>query len=199
MSRAARLRPYGSPKFALFGETLLTGLAVAIASIPIVTAVPAIVAGARHLRRHHDGRADGLGDLARDVGFAVRRLWGLGVGAALVAAFLVLDAWALAALDVPGSAPVAAVLALAALAGVVVILRFAGAWDPAAATGAQLRRAAAESAHDALGTTLLLLAVAGTGVLVWMFPPLTIVAGGVLALAAYAVDSRLEALVAGDD
>ena len=53
-----KLRPYGSPKFALFGETMLAGLVVALCSLPVVTAVPAIAAGARHLRRHNEGYSD---------------------------------------------------------------------------------------------------------------------------------------------
>ena len=42
MARNKKLRPYGSPKFALFGETLLAGLVVALCSLPVVTAVPAM-------------------------------------------------------------------------------------------------------------------------------------------------------------
>lgn len=190
----ARLRPYGSPKFDLFGETMLAGLVVALCSVPIVTAVPAIAAGARHLRRHHDGYSDRVTDLFADVWLAVKRLWAIGAATTIVLAFLVVDAWALTALWIPGSGPVAIVLLLAALVGAIVVLRFAGGWDPSARAMPALRRALAETFIDRLGTVLLLLAVGGTVVLVWMFPPLGVIAGGILSLASYAIDSRLETL-----
>lgn len=194
-----KLRPYGSPKFALFGETMLAGLVVALCSLPVVTAVPAIAAGARHLRRHNEGYSDRVADLFRDVGAAIRRLWALGVCSALVVALLVIDVRAMTMLDIPGSRPVAIVLALAALAAAVVVLRFAGGWDPSDRALPGLRRALAESAADPLGSGLLLLAIAGTAVVVWMFPALAAIAGGILALAAYAVDARLDSLTRTPD
>jgi cytochrome c-type biogenesis protein CcmH/NrfF len=39
-------------------------------------------------------------------------------------------------------------------------------------------------------------ALAGTAALIWMFPALVVIAGGILCLAAYAIDTRLEALSA---
>ena len=194
-----KLRPYGSPKFALFGETMLAGLVVALCSLPVVTAVPAIAAGARHLRRHNEGYSDRVADLFRDVGAAIRRLWALGVCSALVVALLVIDVRAMTMLDIPGSRPVAIVLALAALAAALVVLRFAGGWDPADRALPGLRRALAESAADPLGSGLLLLAIGGTAVVVWMFPALAAIAGGILALAAYAIDTRLDSLTRTPD
>lgn len=199
MSAHRKLRPYGSPKFALFGETLLAGLVVALCSLLIVTAVPAIAAGARHLRRHNEGYADRVADLFREVWRAIRRLWGLGICAAVVVVLLVIDARVLAIAAIPGARAVAIVLALAALAAAVVVLRFAGGWDPSDRTLPGLRRALTESAADPLGSVLLLLAIAGTAVLVWMFPALAVIAGGILALAAYAIDTRLEALATDPD
>ncbi|HLT68242.1 MAG TPA: hypothetical protein VKZ73_10285 [Microbacterium sp.] len=199
MGRHKKLRPYGSPKFALFGETLLAGLVVALCSLPIVTAVPAIAAGARHIRRHNEGYSDRVSDLFGEVWGAFRRLWALGVGSAGVLALLVIDARVLSIAAIPGARPVAIVLAVAALAAAVVVLRFAGGWDPSDRALPGLRRALTESVADPLGSTLLLLALAGTAVLVWMFPALAVVAGGILALAAYAIDTRLEALSTDPD
>jgi len=199
MGRHKKLRPYGSPKFALFGETLLAGLVVALCSLPIVTAVPAIAAGARHIRRHNEGYSDRVSDLFGEVRGAFRRLWALGVCSAAVLALLVIDARVLSIAAIPGARPVAIVLAVAALAAAVVVLRFAGGWDPSDRALPGLRRALTESVADPLGSTLLLLALAGTAVLVWMFPALAVVAGGILALAAYAIDTRLEALSTDPD
>ena len=198
MARAKKLRPYGSPKFALFGETLLVGLVVALCSLPVVTAVPAIAAGARHIRRHNEGYSDRVSDLFAEVWGAFRRLWVLGVCSAIVVALLVIDARVFAVAEIPGSRPAAIVLALATLVAAVVVLRFAGGWDPSERTLPGLRRALTESGADLLGSVLLLLALAGTAVLVWMFPALAIIAGGILSLAAYAIDTRLEALSTGE-
>jgi len=199
MGRHKKLRPYGSPKFALFGETLLAGLVVALCSLPIVTAFPAIAAGARHIRRHNEGYSDRVSDLFGEVWGAFRRLWALGLCSAAVLALLVIDARVLSIAAIPGARPVATVLAVAALAAAVVVLRFAGGWDPSDRALPGLRRALTESVADPLGSTLLLLALAGTAVLVWMFPALAVVAGGILALAAYAIDTRLEALSTDPD
>jgi hypothetical protein len=194
--RAARFRPSDAPRFALFGETLLVGIAVLVASVPLVTAVPALAAGVRHLRRHSVGESDGFRMLARDIVLAVRRLWVLGVAAVLLAAFLFVDAWALTGMEVPGAQAVTAVIVLAVAAGAVVLLRFVGGWTPDAAVWPQLRRAAVESRVDLLGSVLLLLAACAATVLVWMFPAFLLVAGGLLCLGAYAVDARLEDLAA---
>src|SRR5690606_2549547 len=153
MGRHKKLRPYGSPKFALFGETLLAGLVVALCSLPIVTAVPAIAAGARHIRRHNEGYSDRVSDLFGEVRGAFRRLWALGVCSAAVLALLEIDARVLSIAAIPGARPVAIVLAVAALAAAVVVLRFAGGWDPSDRALPGLRRALTESVADPLGST----------------------------------------------
>jgi len=191
-----KLRPHGSPKFALFGETMLAGLVVALCSLPIVTALPAVAAGARHLRRHNEGYSDTVADLFADVWRAFRRLWAVALAVTGAVILLAIDIRAMAVLDIPGSRVAAIVLVCAALAAGVVTLRFAGGWDPADRTVPGLRRALQESVADPLGSLLLLLACSGTALLVWMFPGLAIIAGGILALAAYAIDTRLEALSA---
>jgi uncharacterized membrane protein YesL len=191
-----KLRPYGSPKFALFGETLLAGLVVVLCSLPIVTVVPAIAAGARHIRRHNEGYSDRVSDLFGEVWGAVRGLWGLGLCSVAVIALLVIDARALSIVESPGARLIAIVLAVATLAAAVVVLRFAGGWDPSDRTLPGLRRASAETVADPLGSVLLLVALAGTAALIWMFPALVVIAGGILCLAAYAIDTRLEALSA---
>ena len=118
--RRARLRDRQAPRFALFGETLLTGIIVLVASIPLVTLVPALAAGARHLRRHATGEGDSIRVLVVDLGRAIRHLWLLGVVVVALAAFLFVDAWALGGMHVPGGQVIAVVLwGVGAAAGVV--------------------------------------------------------------------------------
>ena len=74
-ARRAVLRERSAPRFALFGETLLVGIVVLVLSVPIVTLLPALVAGAGHLRRHATGESDRVRDLIADFAGAVRRLW----------------------------------------------------------------------------------------------------------------------------
>ncbi|NNH21986.1 hypothetical protein HLB09_02555, partial [Pseudokineococcus marinus] len=52
------------PSLALLGEVVVVGVVVALAVVPLVTALPALAAGALHLRAHVRGEADGLRALA---------------------------------------------------------------------------------------------------------------------------------------
>ncbi|MFC7761302.1 hypothetical protein ACFQY4_27110 [Catellatospora bangladeshensis] len=52
--------------FALLGEVLLTGVAVALLALPVLTAPAALAAGIGHLRRYVDDQASPLSVLWRD-------------------------------------------------------------------------------------------------------------------------------------
>lgn len=179
-----------SPAFPLLGETLLVGVAVALASIPLVTALPAVSGGVRHLRHHLDGQDDSLGALAREIGRAVRALWLPGV--VLPAALLVLafNLWLAATGLLPGGRAVAVVSGGVGVGLVVVALRFAGAWSPAAPWPGQLRAAARRTGQDLTGTVLLVGATVAAVALVRMLPPMALLVGGLLALAALSVETR---------
>ena len=192
--RRATLRDRQAPRFALFGETLLTGVVVLVASIPLVTAVPAFAAGVRHLRRHATGESDSIRVLIGDLGQAIRRLWPLGAVVAVVAGFLLVDAWALGGMQLPAAEAITVVLTLFGAGATVVLLRFTGSWVPTAGVRGQLQRACLESWTDLIGSLLLLLAAGAAVVVVWMFPAFVLVSGGLLCLAAYGVDARLEAI-----
>lgn len=190
----------GPPTLPLLSETLLVGVVVALATLPLVTALPALTAGARHLRRHLDGRDDSTLGLLRDTGRTVRRLWV--PGAALPAALLLLgfNAWFVTANDVPGGLVVAALAAALAAVVTVVVLRFAAAWSEDGGPWQQQVRDAAGRAHrDLAGSALLLAATGATGALVWMLTPLFVLVGGLLALAALSVETRWERLQASPD
>ncbi|WP_460796843.1 hypothetical protein [Microbacterium sp. GXF0217] len=192
--RQARLRDRRAPRFALFGETLLVGIAVLVLSVPLVTLLPALVAGARHLRRHATGESDRVRDLIADFAGAVRRLWLGGLALAAGLAFVVFDCWVLTVVEVPNETAVRVALAIGVTVVVVLLLRFVGSWTPDAGAAVQWRRAVTESRLDLGGSALLLLAGFGAGILVWMFPAFVLLAGGILCLAAYGVDVRLQNL-----
>uniref|UniRef100_UPI001A9D1AED hypothetical protein n=1 Tax=Streptomyces sp. YIM 98790 TaxID=2689077 RepID=UPI001A9D1AED len=115
------------PAFALFGETLLTGVAVLVLSLPLVTLLPALAAGCAHLRRHLRGESEQLRVLWADFLAACRTLWATAVAVPVVALGLV---WSLSVAEA-GAVPGAAALRPAALAllGVwgVLVLRVAAA------------------------------------------------------------------------
>jgi hypothetical protein len=72
----------------------------------------------------------------------------------------------------------------------VVLLRAAGGWDPASRWSALIREAAEKSARDIAGSLLLLLALALSALIVWMFAPLVVLVPGMLVLATRAVAAR---------
>ncbi|GAB6903403.1 hypothetical protein [Kineosporia succinea] len=179
-----------SASFSLLGETLIVGVLVALGSLGVVTALPALALAARYLRAHLDGRAYGLGGARADFFPAVAAL---GPASALAAGLLpVLWLNLLIARDagLPGAGLISTVTYLLMAGVVVVALRRAGAWALGRPHGAAT--ALTETAADLPGTGLLLGAVAMTAAITLMFPPLLLVVGGLLALAGLAVQSRLE-------
>lgn len=181
---------FGTSAFGLLGETLVVGAVVAVVSIPLVTALPAVAAGIRHLRRYVRGEGDAIGGLVRDVGTAVRELWLVGVG--LVAALVVLgfNVWLAGTGALPGGQVVGVVTAVLAAAVLVVALRLAAGWSAAGTVGADLRDAGRRSVADPAGSLLLVAALVAAATFVWMLLPMLLLVGGLLALAAMAVEHR---------
>ncbi|MBO1752612.1 hypothetical protein J4G33_12435 [Actinotalea sp. BY-33] len=175
-------------KLGLLGETLVVGAAVAVVSIPLVTAVPAVAASVRHLRRHLLGEPDTLGALAREMVVAARDLWW--VGLVLPIALLVLGFNLWAAAWVPGGDVVRVVILAIAAALLVVVLRAAARWVPGARATRLLADSARRSRADLAGSALLVVALGACGLLVWMLVPLLLVVGGLVVLAAVAVENR---------
>ncbi|ONK15071.1 hypothetical protein [Streptomyces sp. MP131-18] len=179
--------------FALFGEVVITGLVVALLTVPVVTALPALAAGAAHLRRYLTGDSVRVADLLRDFTAACRTLWpaALGWTAALL---LLLWNLSLAQADViPGSAGMLAVTVLLLAAWGSLLLRAAAAWRPGRAAAPTVHAAVARAREDVAGSVLLAFACGMCLVFVWMLLPLYLVAGGLLALAAIAVEHRAAA------
>ncbi|MFJ3403247.1 hypothetical protein [Promicromonospora sp. NPDC090134] len=208
-------RAAGEGWFPLLGETLLTGLLVLAGSLPVVTAPAALAAGAAHLRRHLGGYDTSVRSFWRDWLAAVRGLWVLGVLVLVAAVAVTVNTGLTASAALPGASAVRWVTWAAAACASVVLVRTAAAWSdgepgpgPGADVGAGaetgtgpgtvgsrtvwrlLARGAARSRDDLVGSALLLAALVMCVVLVWMLTPLVVVTGGLLSLAAVAVETR---------
>lgn len=195
----------GEGRFALLGETLLTGLLVLVGSLPLVTLPAALAAGVAHLRRHLGGYDTSVRTFVRDWLAAVRSLWLLGVFLLLAVVVVVLNTGLTTSGALPGSSVVRWVTWAVAVCAAVVLVRAAAAWsDDDAASGSAaapatpatvgvrglLSHGAARTRDDVAGSALLVAALAMCVVLVWMLTPLVLVTGGLLSLAAVAVETR---------
>ncbi|GAA5201874.1 hypothetical protein [Microbacterium jejuense] len=192
MARALSDKPrlLHSAGFGLLGEMLLVGILVAVCLLPAVTALAGLAAGTRHLRRHIAGEGDGIRLLLDDLRIAMKGL--LLPGVVLVAALLAVafDVWLLSFVEAPGEAAVRLVLLAAGLAAVLIAVRLAARWAPGMPLRPQLRAAAAVTWRDPVGTLLLAAAVGAPALFVWMYPPLLVVSGGLVALAGVGVEMR---------
>ncbi|SDT54435.1 hypothetical protein [Actinoplanes derwentensis] len=175
-------------RFALFGEVLITGVAVTAASLGLVTALPAALAGAAHLRRHIDGEGGGPQTVAADFREALRRLPAASVALPVLTALLT---WNLTFGRQAGPAAFTACLIIAAV-GTVAVLRLAGSWTPADPPGSvtAIRAALRRTAADPIGSALLAGALLGATTITWMLLPLSVITPGLLLLASLAVHRR---------
>jgi hypothetical protein len=177
--------------FGLFSEMLLTGVVVAMLSVPVLTLLPALAAGTAHLHRYTAERSSTMQMLVRDFAAATRELWPIAVGGVVIVGVLVLNAALLAGGAVPGGVPVAVLMIALAIAVGIVCLRSAGRWWHARLpVGETLSAAAQASRHDIGGSALVVLAVGMCVVLAWMLVPLAVLAPGLLALALLVVERR---------
>ncbi|WP_146900683.1 hypothetical protein [Cellulomonas aerilata] len=180
----------GTTRLSLFGEVGLVGVVVAVLSLPVVTAVPALAAGTLHLRRHLSGEAASLGRLLRSVGPALRDLWALALLVPFVLTVAAVNLWLVAGTSLAGGAVIGAVSVAVGLVAVVVTLRTAGTWHPGAGGPGAVLAAAHRARRDVPGSVLLLLAAALCVALVWALEAFALLVGGLLALAAVTVEHR---------
>ncbi|WP_187283456.1 hypothetical protein [Streptomyces sp. t39] len=192
--RTAAVRPPSrlSTGFGVFAECLLTGVWIALAALPVVTAPAAFAAGARHLRRHLDHETGGWRHFAADVRAAARggALVGLGGIAAVWLLWLNLSA---VGAGLPGGAFVGAVGILAFIGGAVAVLRAAAVWHPGARWRDLLGAAARRTVRDPAGSLLLVGGFAVVAGSAWAVAPLAVPVTGAVAAAAVAVESRYAA------
>lgn len=194
-SRGARPRGPRSERryagFALFTECLLTGVWLALAALPLVTALPATAAACAHLRRHLAHEEGGLREFLADCRQALRTGWRLALAWWAGIAVLALDVW-LAASGLPGGAVYLPLGVLGGVALLVLGLRTAAHWRPDADWSALARSAARRCRADVSGSLLLAGGLLVVAVSCWQLPPLGVLALGCLALAAVAVERRYE-------
>lgn len=181
---------FGGGAVAPFGQMLTVGLMVCAFSLPIITAVPALAGGVRHLEQHLSARADSLADLVRSIWEAIRSGWWVGVLTAFLVGLLALNVSMGMQNLVPGGTFFAVVSGILALVLVVVAVRSAALWEPGARWGDLLRRGRDLTVEDPIGSLIVVAALAVCGVIVWMLAPLIVITPGMLAIALVAVERR---------
>ncbi|MGK3209129.1 DUF624 domain-containing protein [Amycolatopsis sp. MEPSY49] len=169
---------------------MLTGLLVALASVPVVTAPPAFTAGCRALDRTRRGIGSPLWTTFW-ADFRQNARGGLAFGGLGLLVVLVFAVDLEVVRSMPGAgvlSPALWVLAAVAAVGAVRTCAVVAAGEPS------WRRAVVTAAREsaaAPGNALLLAGAAGLAVvLVWMLPILALVVAGPLALAAVATGGR---------
>ncbi|MEV6737503.1 hypothetical protein AB0N14_11420 [Streptomyces sp. NPDC051104] len=200
----ARRESLLAERFALFAECLLTGVWIAVASLPLVTYPAAFAAGARHLRRRTTHEGGGRREFAADFGAAARRGWIVGMAGWAAAAAVWVDVQAVRA-GLPGGPLVGAVGVFALIGAAVAGLRAAAAWTPGASWRALLAAAAwtpgaswrallaaagRRTVLDPAGSFLLVGGAALVLCSAWFVAPLAVPALGAVAAAAVAVEER---------
>ncbi|MFI5659373.1 hypothetical protein [Streptomyces sp. NPDC051684] len=175
--------------FAVFAECLLTGVWIALASVPVVTAPAAFAAGARHLRRHLGQQMCGWREFVADFRLAVRHGWLVGLAGA--AGFLAVRVdLGMARVGLPGGQLAAAVGIVALIGGAVAVLRAAALWEPGLPWRALLGAAARRTVRAPGGSLLLVCGIALVVLGAEFLPPLAVPVLGILAAAAVAVEER---------
>ncbi|MGD6750711.1 hypothetical protein [Streptomyces sp. BH105] len=175
--------------FTVFAESLLTGVWIALASVPVVTAPAAFAAGARHLRRHVTQQVGGQREFVADFRAAARRGWLVGL-AGVVAWLAVWVDVRVARAGLPGGQLAAAVGIFALIGAAVIVLRAAAVWQPDRSWRALLRDAARRTARAPGGSLLLVCGIALVILSAEFLAPLAIPVLGILAAAAVAVEER---------
>jgi hypothetical protein len=192
--------PVPVSRFALFSETLLAGVLVLVLSLPLVTIPAAYAAGIAHLERHLSGRDDSVRSLWSTFRAALPGSWKLGITTAAAAVVIVLNLLLAWVGQLPGREVVLPATLILAAGAAVLLLRTTAAWSDSAGTGARTdSRSAWRSAletgqavllRDWTGSLLLVAALFGAVVFVWMLAALFVVVPGILILASAAVKLR---------
>jgi hypothetical protein len=187
--KTRRASVFGGERFALFAETLLTGVWIAVACLGLVTYPAAFAAGARHLRRRTRHEGGGGREFVADFRTAVRRGWLVGVAGWVAAAAVWVDVQAARA-GIPGG-PLVGAVGLFALIGLAVAgLRAAAVWTPGASWRALLADAVRRTLRDPAGSFLIVAGLAVVALSAGFLAPLAVPVLGAVAAAAVAVEER---------
>jgi hypothetical protein len=176
-------------RFAVFAESLLTGVWIAVVSLGIVTYPAAFAAGARHLRRRTAHEGGGWREFAADFRAALRGGWLVGLAGWAAVAAVWVDVRAARA-GIPGG-PLVGALGVVALIGLVVAgLRAAAVWAPGTRWRTLLAEAGRRTVLDPAGSFLIIGGLAVVAVSAWFSAPLAAPVLGAVAAAAVAVEER---------
>jgi hypothetical protein len=173
-------------RLALLAESLLLGVLVFLAALPLVTAFVAVAAGCVLLREGI--RVNPRTYLAALV--AVGRAGPAGFAVPVVVGVVLLLDLAAVRAGVPGHRVLAAVLPILAAGLGVLALRAAAGWRPGAGWLTVIRTAGAAMPSDLYGTALLAGAAVVAVVVSQTFPIVTPLALGQVVLAAVAIETR---------
>ncbi|WUX72179.1 hypothetical protein OG627_32740 [Streptomyces sp. NBC_01429] len=175
--------------FGVFAESLLTGVWIALAALPLLTLPAAFAAGTAHLRRVLAHEVSTWREFTADLRAAARRGWLVGV-AGWGAAWLLYADLVVVRAGLPGGSFAGTVGVLTMLGLLAAGLRAAVHWRPGASWRALLRDAARRTVRDPAGSLLLICGLAVVPVSAWFAAPLAAPALGVVAAAALAVERR---------
>ncbi|MFM9552901.1 MULTISPECIES: hypothetical protein [Streptomyces] len=192
-SAAPREESLLAARFALFAECLLTGVWIALASLPLVTYPAAFAAGSRHLRRRTAHEGGGWREFVADFRSAVRGGWLVGLAGWAALAAVWVDVQAVRA-GIPGGPLVGAIGVLALIGAAVAGLRAAAVWRPGATWRALLGAAGQRTVLDPAGSFLLVGGLAVVACSAWFVAPLAVPVLGAVAAAAVAVEERYRRL-----
>lgn len=177
------------PRLATAAETLLVGVLVCVASLPVVTTLGAAGAGAAALREFTESgtpvRVRRFTGLLR-AALADPVAWAVPPALAIVG---VLDVLAVAG-GLPGRAVVGPALVLAGGAALVVCTTGAARWEPGTPWSSVLREGTDASLADPFGSILTLGALAVAVLVTSAEPAFAVVTPGLVLLAAVAVRHR---------
>jgi hypothetical protein len=176
-------------RFGVFAECLLTGVWIAVASLPLITYPAAFAAGARHLRRGLAHERGGWREFTADFRTAVRRGWAVGLAGWAVAGAVLVDVAAVRA-GLPGGPLVGGVGTVALLGAVVAGLRAAAVWEPGTPWWTLLAGAGRRTVLDPAGSFLLVGGLVVVAVSAWFTAPLAVPVLGALTASAVAVEKR---------
>ena len=196
-SRARReSAAFGGARLGAFGEMLVVGLGVAALSLPLVTIVPAVAAGARHLDAHLEHETDSVRRLLSLGWQAIRSGWWFGAASVVVVGMLLLNALAGMQGLLPGGVALGVVSGVLAAVVALAALRTAALWEPGARWGALWKAGRDLLLDDPIGDVLVLLGLGVSVVVVWMLPPLIVIAPGLVVVALVAAERRRRGVVA---
>ena len=175
---------------AAFGEMLVVGLVVVALSLPVITFVPALAAGVRHLENHLAGERDTVRDLFSLGWRAIRSGWVFGLASTAVIGLLLMNVALSLQGVVPGGTMFALLSGALALGVLVVVCRVTALWKPGLRWSEQWRNGRVVAANDPVGSVLVVVGIGVAATVVWMLPPLIVIAPGLIVGALVAAERR---------